>query len=113
MHSSSSRGSRPTAARDAALRRLRRLTQVSIALAVALGSVFAALAAGSTHAKKTVVVRPVRKIRALATMQAPAPPLVAAANETSAGSTAPAAPAPPASAPVPSYSPPVVVSGGS
>ena len=113
QHPDSSRP-RPAAARDAALRRLRRTTQVSIALMVALGGAFAALAAGSTHTKKTTArPAPVRKARATILTAAPAPPLVSAQASPSADSSAASAPAAPVSAPVPSYAPPVVVSGGS
>ena len=104
---------RPSAARDAALLRLRRATQLSIALMVALGGAFAALAAGSTHTKKTIARAPVRKARATVLATAPAPPLVSAQAAPSTASSAASAPAPPVAAPVPSYSPPVVVSGGS
>jgi hypothetical protein len=105
---------RPVLARDAALRRLRRATQVSVAVMVAVGGTFAALAAGATHAKKTVVRSPVRARKVVSLMQAPAPPLVAAQSAAPAASAAPpAAPAPPVAAPTQSYSPPVVVSGGS
>ncbi|MFZ1880375.1 MAG: hypothetical protein WAU41_09420 [Gaiellaceae bacterium] len=101
----------PTAhARDAARLRLRRLTQASVALMVALGGAFAALAAGSTHTKKTVVRAHTVKARTAILTQAPAPPLVSA---HSPASSEPAAPAPPVSAPTQSYSAPVVVSGGS
>ncbi len=112
-HADSSR-TRPAVARDAALRRLRRTTQVSIAVMVALGGAFTAFAAGSTHTKKTVVRAPVRKAQATILTAAPAPPLVSAqASQSSDDSSAASAPAAPVSAPVPSYSPPVVVSGGS
>jgi hypothetical protein len=110
MQSARPNRSTTTHARDAARLRLRRLTQASVALMVAIGGGFAALAAGSTHTKKTVVrTHPVKARTAILT-QAPAPPLVSA---HSPASSTPAAPAPPVSAPTPSYSPPVVVSGGS
>ena len=98
--------------RDGALRRLRRSTQVSVVVSLALGGAFAALAAGSTHAKK-VVRLPVRHVTAkpAALTSAPAPPLVAVKG---ASQSAPApAPAPPAAAPAQTYQQPVVVSGGS
>ena len=109
---------RPAHARDAAIVRLRRVTQLSIALTVAAGGAFTALAAGSTHTKKTTVVRiPARRVAAHAAavvVQAPAPPLVSAQSAPTAPSEAPApAPAPAASAPAPTYQQPVVVSGGS
>jgi hypothetical protein len=102
-------GRRAALARDAAQLRLRRATQISVALMVALGGSFAALAAGSTPPKKTVVRVPVRGARAVALVTAPAPPLHAAQSSAPAAD----APAPPAAAPAPSYAPPVVVSGGS
>lgn len=108
-------GRHASLARDAAVRRLRRVTQLSIAVMVALGGVFTALAAGSTHAKKTVVRAPLRHATAVILAQAPAPPLVAAqsSSEDSSAAQAASAPAPPAAAPVQSYAQPVVVSGGS
>jgi hypothetical protein len=93
---------RAALARDAALRRLRRLTGAMIALAVALSGVFAGVAATSTHARK-VVRRPRRIVRSAAT---PALPPASRAPQA-------AAPAPPAQAPVQAAAPPVVVSGGS
>jgi hypothetical protein len=110
MQSARSNRSTATHARDAARIRLRRLTQASVALMVALGGTFAALAAGSTHTKKTVVRAHTVKARTAILTQAPAPPLVSAHSPSS---SAPAAPAPPVSAPTPTYSAPVVVSGGS
>jgi hypothetical protein len=112
---------RAALARDAARLRLRRVTQLSVAAMIAVAGAFAALAAGSTHAKKAVVRTAVRTSRATILAVAPAPPLVAAqsAAAAQAQSEAPAqaapapAPAAPAVAPTPSYSPPVVVSGGS
>ena len=103
-------------ARDAATRRLRRVTQLAVAVMVALGGAFTALAAGSTHPRKTGVRAPLRHVAAVVLAQAPVPPLVgvqSSAPDSSAAQAAAAAPAPPASAPVPSYSPPVAVSGGS
>jgi hypothetical protein len=101
---------RSAQARDAASLRLRRVTQLSIALMVTAGGVFTALAAGSTHAKKTIVLRHrvvSHVTRAAVLVQAPAPPLVGVQS-------APPAPAQaPAPAPAPSYQQPVVVSGGS
>jgi hypothetical protein len=105
--------SRPAVARDAALRRLRRVTRIAIAVMVSAAGAFAALAAGSTQTKKTVLRPTARKARASVLIQAPAPPLVAAQPESAPQSPAPTAPAPPVSVPAPSYSPPVVVSGGS
>ena len=110
MQTTTSNRARAAIARDAARLRLRRLTQVSTAIMVALGTAFAALAAGSTHTKKTVVRVAARRPRAAIQVRAPAPPLVAAQSPAPAASTAPA---PPVAAPTPTYSPPVVVSGGS
>ena len=101
---------RAIAARDGASTRVRLLTAGALAGAAALTGVFAALAAGSTHARKIVthVARvnsaPVHAGRVVA----PDPPLVAADQS-------PVAPAPPAQAPssVPNTGPAVVVSGGS
>jgi hypothetical protein len=103
---------RSALARDAATMRLRRATQLSVALMVAVGGGFTALAAGSTHAKKTAVMRnPARRVmRAAVLVQAPAPPLV---GPQSAPATASEAPPTPAPAPTPTYQQPVVVSGGS
>lgn len=95
-------------ARDAATRRLRRMTQISVAVVVALAGGFATLAAGSTPAKKAGGrVQAVRASSSAALVQAPAPPLVGLQG------SAPTAPAPPANAPATSYQPPAVVSGGS
>ncbi|HEY8647170.1 MAG TPA: hypothetical protein VIL77_14975 [Gaiellaceae bacterium] len=97
-------------ARDAAARRVRFATQISVATMVALGGTFAALAAGSTQAKKAIARVPGRRVPAAAVLaSAPAPPLVGA--QGSAPSSA--APAAPAATPTQSYQPPVVVSGGS
>jgi len=90
--------------RDAALRRLRRLTGALIAGAMALSGVFAGVAASSTHTQKKAVRRPQPETRSVATTP-PLPP------EPSAPASA--APAPPAEAPAPTPEPPVAVSGGS
>ena len=94
-------------ARDAARARLRRATRVSVGASLALGGVLATLAAGATHTKKAPYVqRVVRRTRVLTV--APAPPLVAVADQAAEPQTAaPVAP------PTPSYAPPVVSSGGS
>jgi len=99
---------RATLARDAALRRLRRLTGVLIAGAVALSGVFAGIAASSTHTRK-VVRRPQREARSVTT---PALPPEPSAPASAAPAQSPA-PAPPAQAPAPTQEPPVVASGGS
>jgi hypothetical protein len=99
--------------RDGALRRLRRSTQVSVVVTLALGGAFAALAAGSTHAKK-IVRAPVRRAMtttAAALTSAPVPPLVAVEGASQAAPQP--SPAPPAAAPAPTYQQPAVVSGGS
>jgi Fe-S cluster biogenesis protein NfuA len=101
---------RAAIARDAGQLRLRRLTQLSAAVMVALGTAFAALAAGSTHTKKAVIRVSARRPRAVLHVRAPAPPLVAAQSPAPPASAAPAAPV---VTPTPTYSPPVVVSGGS
>jgi hypothetical protein len=112
------RGSAQAQARDAAARRLRRITRLSVALMVAAGGVFTALAAGSTHAKKTTVLRrrePSPAAAAAVLVQAPAPPLVGVRSASPSPSQAPAPSSVPATplAPAPAYQPPVVVSGGS
>lgn len=81
-------------------------------MTVVAGGVFAALAAGSTHAKKIVRLPAPRATPAASASvltEAPAPPLVGVQSD--APSTP--APAPPASAPAVTSQPPVVVSGGS
>jgi hypothetical protein len=101
---------RAALARDAALRRLRRLTGTLIAGAVALSGVFAGVAASSTHTQKRAVRRPLREARSVTTTP-PLPP-----EPSAPASAAPAqsvAPTPPAQAPAPTPEPPVVVSGGS
>jgi hypothetical protein len=95
---------RATLARDAALRRLRRLTGALIAGAVALSAVFAGVAASSTHPRK--VVRRARPVARTLTTTPPLPPEPAAPAQS-------AAPAPPPQAPAPTQEPPVVASGGS
>jgi len=104
-------------ARDAAVLRLRRVTQLSVAFMIAVGGAFAALAAGSTHAKKTVVVvrAAARQVSSTAVLvQAPAPPLVGVdGGQTSDSQAAAPTAAPAAPAAAPAYQQPVVVSGGS
>lgn len=101
---------RAALARDAALRRLRRLTGALIAGAMALSGVFAGVAASSTHTPKKTVRRPQRETRSVVTTP-PLPPEPSAPE--SAAPSQSAAPAPPAEAPAPTPEPPVVVSGGS
>jgi hypothetical protein len=108
---------RAIAARDAAFARIRLVTGVAVAAGVALTGAFAALAAGATHLRKTVVTThvappPTHTKHTQPPVSAPAPPLVSAGG--SASETPP--PAPPStsySAPTPTPAPPVVVSGGS
>jgi hypothetical protein len=102
-------------ARDAAARRLRRVTGGAIALTVALGGIFVSFAAGSTHTKKTLVTRAAESTSAPTIIRnAPAPPLVSAQGAaTPASAPQPSQSSPPPAAPAPTYSPPVVVSGGS
>ena len=107
---------RAIAARDAAFARIRLATGVSVAAGVALTGAFAALAAGATHLRKTVVTThvsppPTRTKHAQAPVSAPAPPLVSAGG--SSAETPPPAPSTSYSAPAPTPASPVVVSGGS
>jgi hypothetical protein len=98
------------ASRDAALDRVRKATVVLTGGCVGLAAAFVALAAGSTHARRTappLVLQASRRPRQI--VVAPAPPLVAVAQTTDH------APQPPANAPAaaPPGAPPVAVSGGS
>ena len=79
-----------------------------MAVAVALGGVFAALAAGATHAK-TTAVRTTGAPRLPALTTAPAAPLVEVSSPDGSASSQSA----PAAAPTPAYEPPIVSSGGS
>lgn len=95
--------------RNAAFVRVRRATGVVVATGLALTAAFTALAARSTHARRTAVNRPRARtvaVRRTSRVVAPSPPLVGAAQ-------AAPTPSPAASPPVASASPPVVVSGGS
>ena len=93
--------------REAASRLLRRLTLGLAALATATGGVVAAVAASTTHAR--AAVRTVVSARGPQTVPAvPAPTPTVPVAEAGGG-----APSGPQSAPSPSSSPPVVVSGGS
>lgn len=103
---------RAALARDLALRRVRRVTKLAIALMVALGTAFAALAAGSTHTKKIVLRATTRRAPAILA-EAPAPPLVSAQSNAASAPAKTATPAPPAAAPTAAPQAPVVVSGGS
>jgi hypothetical protein len=97
------------AARNAALRRVRRATGAATGAAAALAGIFTALAAGSTHHRHAPVVSaPSSRFSAPAAVVAPAAPLVAV------HASAPPPPPTPSPAPVPAPSvTPVVVSGGS
>jgi hypothetical protein len=103
---------RSARARDGGLRRLRRLTIASTAVATALTGAFAGLGAASlpgrtvSGAAPTTRPRPVAHRARRAEAPAPTPTLPA-----EGASEAPAPP--PAPAPVASSAPPVVVSGGS
>jgi hypothetical protein len=75
--------------------------------------VFAALAAGATHPKKTVVPSTSAK-KAPALTSAPAAPLVEVQSlDGSSSSDSPSVSSAPEAAPTPSYEQPVVSSGGS
>lgn len=102
-------------ARDAAARRLRRVTGGAIALTVALGGLFVTFAAGSTHTRKAATGAAAGTATAPVVIRnAPAPPLVSAQGAaTPASAPQPSQSSPPPAAPVQSYAPPVVVSGGS
>jgi hypothetical protein len=93
--------------RDVAKRRLRRTTQLSIAVTIVIGGIFASLAAGSTHFTKRVA-RQARRTTTKTVVQAPAPPLVAVQSPASTP-----APTPSAAPPAATAQAPVVVSGGS
>jgi len=103
------RANRRIGERDAALRRLRRLTALALAGAGTLAALFAGLAAkafsghtgATTH--RTVVQAASTPAKAVATP----PPLVAN------GSASTATPSSPSQSPVQTQAPPVAVSGGS
>jgi len=100
----------PSHRRDRAAARVRRLTAWALAGAGVLTAGFAGLAAGSTHAKKTVTTRGVKAASKTteSTVTAPTPTL------QSNGSTAAPAQQQQTQTPVTqSTAPPVVVSGGS
>ena len=96
---------RAVLARDAALRRLRRLTGGAIAVAVALSGVFAGVAASSTHTKKAVP-EVQHEVRSVTRTTPPLPPEPSAPPSSAAPQPAPAPL-------VPATAQPVVVSGGS
>lgn len=92
--------------RDAAVRRLRRLTALGLAVAGALSVAFGELAAGAFHGRSSTTKASVTTRTVARRVVATPPPLV------SAGSAAQAAASGAAQAPVQSQAPPVVVSGG-
>ncbi len=98
---------RAVAVRDAAAMRVRRTTAVVTAAGLGATVLFASLAAASTHLRKVVTrTRVPQRHQTTGPVSAPAPPLVAV-NEPSTASP------PPAPAPTPTQQTPVVVSGGS
>jgi hypothetical protein len=102
---------RAVRARDAADRRVRIATTGVVALAAALTGVLAAVASGSTHAKR--VVARVEHVRVRSTKRpvvAPAPPLVGVSSAPAA--EPPSSPVQPPAVAAPTQAP-VVVSGGS
>ena len=104
---------RSAQARDAAALRLRRVTQLSVAVMVAVGGTFTALAAGSTQARKTAsfAFPPASRAGGRARPGSGAAARRRAKRATASVAQAPADPAVPA--PAPTYQQPVVVSGGS
>jgi hypothetical protein len=95
--------------RDAATRRLRRVTLFAGTLAAAGTGVLAAVTASATHTRAAVDRVTTTIVRAKTIPAVPAP-----AATVSSGSAAPAAaPSAPQSAPAASSAPPVAVSGGS
>jgi arylamine N-acetyltransferase len=103
--------------RDAALRRLHRLTALAAAGAAALVAVFAGLAASAVPGRKAgrVAARPLAPLRLSprhVTAKAEKHRTVRHVRHVAAPAPAPA-PAPPPVAPAPTPAPPVVVSGGS
>jgi hypothetical protein len=93
--------------RDAAARRLRRITTAAAAGAGVLALVFAGLAAKAFPGRTAhAATKPAPRRSAVAPVQT-APPVV------SAGSSAPAPSASAPSSPAPASAPPAVVSGGS
>jgi hypothetical protein len=93
-----------TRERDDALRRLRRTTSVSLAVAGALVAAFAGLAARALPGHHTVKATNAAARQTTRSKRATPPPLVPAGSAST--------PAAPAAPPVQSQSPPVVVSGG-
>jgi hypothetical protein len=111
-------------ARDAALRRLRRLTIAATAIGTALAGAFAGLAANAVPGRSgTGGASPpsaggggeLRLPAQARTRHAPAPATTQSRSDDAPAPTTTQAPAPPAAppAPAPTPAPPVVVSGGS
>jgi hypothetical protein len=101
---------RAVAVRNAAFGRVRTVTGVAVAVGAALTAAFTALAASSTHLRRTMQRPRTRAATQTGPVTAPAPPLVSAQSSTPTPATPPAAsPSPPAASP----NPPVVASGGS
>jgi hypothetical protein len=99
--------------RDAALRRLQRLTALAVAAATALAGIFAGLAAGSVPGRKAAPAM----ARSGGSLRLPqAAPTVRrhrARAHVAPAAPAPVTPAPPPAVPAPTQAAPVVVSGGS
>lgn len=96
------------AAREAAFRRVRRLTGAVVAGAAVLTGLFASLAAGSTPPRKAVAPAPSRSLSVRRAVTAPAPPLISSQSAAAAAATPVQAPSS-----APASAAPVVVSGGS
>jgi hypothetical protein len=102
----------PSHRRDRAAARVRRLTGWALAGAGVLTAGFAGLAAGSTHAKKTVATTGSKTAaKQQRTVTAPTPTLQS--NGSTAAPAQQQTQAPTQTTVTPSVSPPVVVSGGS
>ncbi len=104
---------RAVEARESARARVRLATGAAVVTGLALTGTFAALAAGSTHLRKTVRERSRHVVHRASTrpVVAPAPPLVSVGGSAPQPSPSPSpAPAP---APVQTQAPPVVVSSSS
>ena len=94
---------------------MRRATTLGVGASILLTAMLAAVAQGSTHARR-VLTHAVRAPKRAAAVVAPEPTLVPtpAAGESSQASPAPSTPqSSPAPAPVQTPAAPVVVSGGS
>ena len=103
-------------ARDAARRRLQRLTFATVAGATALVGLFAGIAAKAVPGRKTVATPPKTTASAPRTATipaAPAPIVPVEGGGSAAAAPSASAPAAPSQAPAQSVAPPVVSSGGS